>query len=532
MPQGTQNIRGTEYVYEYDSSWNKDKKYSSHKREYIGKIVDGVFVPNKKRQLQAALDEATRAVTGPVPATASSREFCGATCLFDAIGQKIGITADLKSCFPDTWKQILSLAYYLIMEDRNPLSRFPRWAASHRHPFGEVIPSQRSSELFGMIGEDAKQRFFLSQARRRMETEYLAYDTTSVSSYSKLLKQVRYGLNKDHESLPQLNLALLFGETSGLPVYYRKLPGNINDVTTIRALLADIDFLEFDKVKLVMDRGFYSEDNINALFQHHYKFLIGVRKSLKLVQATLAEVRDSMRSRASYHSGFKVNYHSSTVTWKYRKLNKRSGAEETGDRRLYLHLYYNDQKAVDDKAALNALLDALESELISGRRDPDHEKLYAKYYDIAETPVRGVTLTPRQAAIDAAERNYGFFSLISNDIKDPLEALGIYRSKDVIEKAFGNLKERLNMRRTSVSSEENLEGKLFVQFVALMYLSYINKAMSDINLYKDYTMHELLDCLDLIECFGKPGHRPLVGEMTKKQRDLYKALGVESPTTV
>ena len=71
-------------------------------------------------------------------------------------------------------------------------------------------------------------------------------------------------------------------------------------------------------------------------------------------------------------------------------------------------------------------------------------------------------MTPRQSAIDAAERNYGFFSLISNDIKDPLEALGIYRSKDVIEKAFGNLKERLNMRRTSVSSEENLEGKLFV----------------------------------------------------------------------
>ena len=532
MPQGTQNIRGTEYVFEYDSSWNKDKKYSSHKREYIGKMVDGVFVPNKRHKLQIALDEATCTIPGPVPTTISSREFCGATYLFDAIGEKLGITSDLKSCFPDTWKQILSLAYYLVMEDRNPLSRFPHWAATHRHPYGGIIPSQRSSQLFGTIGEDAKQRFFLSQARRRMETEYLAYDTTSVSSYSKLLKQVRYGLNKEHEVLPQINLALLFGETSGLPVYYRKLPGNINDVTTIRTLLADIDFLEFDKVKLVMDRGFYSEDNINALFQSHYKFLIGVRKSLKLVQTTLDEVRDSMQTRASYHSGFRVNFHSSTVTWKYRKLNKRNGTEETGDRRLYLHLYYNDQKSVDDKATLYSLLDTLEAELGSGKRDPEHEKLYAKFYDISATPVRGVRLIPKQDAIDAAEKNYGFFSLISNDIKDPLEALGIYRSKDVIEKAFGNLKERLNMRRTSVSSEENLEGKLFVQFVALLYLSYINKAMSTTNLYRDYTMHELLDCLDVIECFGKPGHRPQVGEITNKQRELYKSLGVESPTTV
>jgi transposase len=40
------------------------------------------------------------------------------------------------------------------------------------------------------------------------------------------------------------------------------------------------------------------------------------------------------------------------------------------------------------------------------------------------------------------------------------------------------------MRRTSVSSDENLDGKLFVQFVALIFLSYIQKAMNDYNLFK------------------------------------------------
>ena len=43
------------------------------------------------------------------------------------------------------WKAILSVAYYLIIEDSNPRSRFGRWSATHRHPFGEDIPSQRSS---------------------------------------------------------------------------------------------------------------------------------------------------------------------------------------------------------------------------------------------------------------------------------------------------------------------------------------------------------------------------------------------------
>jgi transposase len=56
---------------------------------------------------------------------------------------------------------------------------------------------------------------------------------------------------------------------------------------------------------------------------------------------------------------------------------------------------------------------------------------------------------------------------------DAATALETYRNKDVVEKAFGNLKERLNLRRALVSSEQSLEGKLFVTFVVLIYLSHI-----------------------------------------------------------
>jgi transposase len=43
-----------------------------------------------------------------------------------------------------------------------------------------------------------------------------------------------------------------------------------------------------------------------------------------------------------------------------------------------------------------------------------------------------------------ATKNYGYFVLLSNEVKDPFEALSLYRSKDVVKKAFGNLKDRLN----------------------------------------------------------------------------------------
>ena len=70
---------------------------------------------------------------------------------------------------------------------------------------------------------------------------------------------------------------------------------------------------------------------------------------------------------------------------------------------------------------------------------------------------------------------------------DAVTALELCRNKDVVEKTFGYLKERLNMRRYLVSSEKSLDGKLFVQFVALIYLSYIKKQMQITDLLKKPT---------------------------------------------
>jgi len=331
---------------------------------------------------------------------------------------------------------------------------------------------------------------------------------------------VKYGLNKDHDPLPQINLALLFGETSRLPVYYRKLPGNISDVKTIKNMLSDIDFLQLKKVKLVLDRGFYSKSNIDALYQKHHKFLIALKTSLKIVKQKLDEI-GGIASRPFYSSKYSIYYTSFMTYWNY---TERSGKK----RRIYLHIFYNEQRATDDKSTFNRLLDTLEDELLSGRKNPKHEKLYSKYYKINKS-VRGITLTPRHDLIDEHIKYYGYFALLSNGIKDPLKALDIYHSKDLIEKAFDNLKERLNMRRTSVSSEENLDGKLFIQFIGLIYLSYIKKAMGDHDLYKKYTMQALLDELDIIELFEQPGKRCRIGEITKKQQTLFECLDVEIP---
>jgi len=527
----TSKTTGITYVYESVSYWDKDKQQSRAKRVCIGKVdpKTGDIIPTRKIKPKTIVADIP-SKPGPVPITQTARFFGGATYLFDEIGKKLGIMTDLRLCFPDVYRQIMSIAYYLILEDSNPLSRFPKWATLHRHPFGRDIPSQRSSELFAAITEEPRTQFFERQGKRRVEKEYWAYDITSISSYSNTLAQVKYGLNKDHDPLAQINLALLYGQESGLPFYYRKLAGNIPDVKTVKNLLADLDDLGCQKIKLVMDRGFYSEENVNALFRDHLKFIMATKLSLNYVKTELAKVRETIRNWENYDQRYDLYAQTTVITWKYKQDRPYKGDQIKQDRRMYLHLFFNSEKAVEDEKKHNLLLITLQNELESGKTKPEHEADYAKYFEVAKTPVRGVKVIARQEAIDDTKKNYGYFALISNDIKEPIQALEIYRNKDLVEKAFGNIKERLNLRRTLVSSEQSLDGKLFVEFVALIFLSYIKKKMQDGDLFKKYTLQGLLDEFDVIECFERKGKDRRWGERTKKQEALFSLMGVEPPS--
>lgn len=516
---------GITYVYESASYWDKDKQQPRSKRKLIGRLDSetGAIVPTDgrgKRRGQTDIEAPAKT------AMQTERLFYGATYLLDQIGMETGVYADLKSCFPTNYKQILSIAYYLILEDQNPMSRFRKWAKLHRHPYGKDIPSRRSTELFQSITEEAKMRFFRLQGKRRIEKEYWAYDSTSISSYSEIMKQVRYGKNKDGENLPQINLALLFGEESGLPFYYRKLAGNIPDVKTVRELIRELDILGYEKIKLVMDRGYYSTENINALFKDHLKFLCGTSTALNFAKSFIREIGDQKDHYEHYNSDLELYIFTKTISWDYEQDRPYKGDTIKEERRMYLHLYFDPDKLSDDGKAFNRRLDALNEELLSGKRIPEHEKDYKKYFTVKDTPKRGIQLTYNQKAIDSARERYGFFVLISNEVKDPVTALSLYRMRDVVEKAFWNIKERLNLRRTLTSSENALEGKLFVEFVALIYLSYIKRKMEEAGLFSKYTMHELLDELDVIECFSEPGKAPFQGEVLKKQEQLYRDLGV------
>jgi hypothetical protein len=200
---------GITYAYESISRWDKEKKQSRSTRKLIGRVDEKtgeiVATDGRGRKESSGDETVIKVKRGRIPSLSVGRQFYGATYMLDKIGEKTGIADDLRTCFPDNHKMIQSIAYFLILEENNPLFRFSRWSRLHRHPYGKEIASQRSSELFAGITEEQKQKFFRLQGKRRSKDEYWAYDSTSISSHSECLSQVRHGKNKDGDRLPQIN---------------------------------------------------------------------------------------------------------------------------------------------------------------------------------------------------------------------------------------------------------------------------------------------------------------------------------------
>lgn len=528
----TNKQTGIVYAYNNEAYWNKEKKQSRARRTLLGRVdpETGKTVPTRAYRKR---DKSVKAVTvkpGPMAITEFKRSFFGATYLFDQIGKITGITADLKVCFPGSYRQVLSIVYYLILEENNALNRFSHWQKLHIHPNCEDIPSQRSNELFQSISEEGRMIFFQKQGRRRVEGEYWAFDITSISSYSDTLCQVKKGRNKEYDHLPQINLALLFGGELGLPLYYRKLPGNITDVKTVKQLMTEFDVMGYKKVSVILDRGFYSKENVNALFKNHQKFIIRVKLSLSYIKTVLEQERDNLRLWSNPKTQFGIYGLCRTIEWDYEQERPYKGDVIKDRRRAYLLLFYNPEKAAKDQTEMNEYLTSLHDDLVNNTQKEYRMKDYDKYFEVTETPKRGHKVKPREEAMLEAAKDYGYFALLSNEVQDPFEALSLYRSKDIVEKGFGNLKERLNCRRLQVSSELSLNGKIFVEFVALIYLSYIKKKMQEAGLFDKWTLQGLLDELDVIELFEAPEYGRVLGEITEKQKELFQMLEVPLPS--
>jgi len=99
---------GIKYAYSNEAYWDKEKQQSRAKRKLLGKVdpVTGEIVPTRGYTKRKDAVPDTVVKPGPVPISKVQRSFYGASYLLDQIGKATGVEADLKACFPNSYKQL------------------------------------------------------------------------------------------------------------------------------------------------------------------------------------------------------------------------------------------------------------------------------------------------------------------------------------------------------------------------------------------------------------------------------------------
>ena len=108
----------------------------------------------------------------------------GVYLLFSKICKKIGLERLVQQLFPDNWKQILTIAQYMLSEG-NVMYYLPDWQDENISYMDERMTEQEISRLLSGIDETGRLLFFRLWMKEKYKGEYLAYDVTSISSYSK-----------------------------------------------------------------------------------------------------------------------------------------------------------------------------------------------------------------------------------------------------------------------------------------------------------------------------------------------------------
>jgi transposase len=523
-----QSIGKYRYVYE-GTSYRDEKGKVRTTRLAIGKVDP----KTGQRVYKPEYIERMRNSGTPVEIASTEKQFtledircsevveCGMTHLLKELAAKNGLTQTMKTAFPVIWQELFILACFLVVSGE-PFVYCEEWVkGTEGFPVGGMS-SQRISELLAAIDRQSREQFFKDWCACRGEREYLALDITSTSSYSELIEDIEWGYNRDGEALAQVNICMLMGEQSRLPIYETVFAGSIRDVSTLYVTMTEFREVAGDKpILAVMDKGFYSKKNIDALRADEalQKFIVSVPFTVKIAK----EMAESERKGIDRITNTIIVGADSM-----RAVTRSRAWYGAGD--VYTHIYYNAKKAFSSREALYANVTILKEEAESEPEKYSKSKEHRKYLNIRKSASAesGYTVTIREGAVAETLSTSGWVILLSNETQDAKKAIQIYRAKDVVEKGFLRLKRSLDLGRLRVHSEDRMLNKVFVGFISLILLSELDKVMSEKGMYRNMTMQQMIRRLSKLRAVYVGGSR-VVYPVTKEQRQIFNAFEIYPP---
>jgi len=437
-------INGRYYLYEVTSKWNPEKKRSV---KITGKLLGSIteadgFVESEKAQLRKQQIRIERVQVKEYGVTAA------------IIHLFADIIHALQKFFPASWQRLTVLAYGRLVYQsplKNMSFHYSGSYLSEEYPFVDM--SAKSIGYFlRELGQD-RDRIVRFCRSFKIPEDCILFDGTDIFSHSEQMELPKFSKSKFGTYDDMINLMCIFSIKLQVPVYYRLLPGNIKDVSAFKLCLKESGVKD---AIVIIDKGFASMSNIEALEKETLQFIIPLPRNSSLIDYEKVKSGDKRLFEGYFR--FEGRY-----IWHYT--------------------IPVDEKKDDGRDVKKSVTVFLDEELRT-REEKD-------YLNRIESKAVNYTL---ENFLDKRHA-FGTIAVIENTGKTPAETYANYKTRGQVETMIDALKNIVDADRTYMQDQFALEGWMFINLIALKWYYILLNLLKKHELNKKYSPSDFLQFL-------------------------------------
>ena len=502
-------IHDYEYAYEITPYYDKKTKQIRQKSKYLGKLVDGEI-----KRINMSL---------PVNAF----DYGDIVPLINII-EELTINNILKELLPENKSNLLlTIAINRLV---NPVSmdNIKTWyERTYLHElYGNKLPLSSSSlsTFLEKLGSSNINMEFCSKFIKRFKKGgALVYDVTSLSSYSKLMDLLEYGYNRDSDGLPQINLSVAVHKEQGLPIYYDIYPGSITDTSILHNTIEKLATFDIDDVALILDKGFFSETNLNDLRDAKLQFMLPATFKNKCIKALVTLMKKDIEK------GKHLQKYNGNILF-VKEANITLGQYSHN-----VYVFFDPKRESDERIKLyhrlHSVIETLEHRKLRKWEKPTKvfEDIVGEFKQYMSWRVEDNTykIKIKEKAVAQRLNRMGFTIMFYSGEYSWNEVWGWYHERDIVEKVFLFAKNYLETVPFNAQKTEVAKGLILVGFIALILRFKLLRMMKDTDLNKHYSIPKLLLELSKIKRIKLKDGQYIISEISKKQREIIKALKID-----
>ena len=466
-------IKGVTYVYyAYEHNYSPEKGYTVPKNTSIGKCADDdaeMMYPNTNflkffpaEELPETKGEAYRSGCLRAGTYLVLRRIVSEYHLDEMLGDIIGKDSGL----------FLDLAAYSIITENNAGQYYPDYAFNH--PLFtdgmRIYSDSKVSDFINGITRDQSLAFLdrWNAKQDHRQKIYISYDSTNKSCQAGDIDFVEYGHPKEDISAPVINYSVAYDRSNETPLYYEDYPGSIVDISQLQYTLEKADGYGYKNVGFILDRGYFSKENIHSMDKCGYEFVIMMKGMKKLVKSLVFEVKGTFEEDRRY----------SIRDYKVSGITVKRQLYPSDEKERYFHIFYNDRKKSSEHEAIETKIDRMAECLHKheGTRYEIKGGSFARYFDLiyynkGKPDEKFMYGRERHEVINEEIRLCGYFVIITSEKMTAAQALELYKGRDASEKLFRGDKSYLGNKSFRVHTSESVHAKIFIEFVALIIRS-------------------------------------------------------------